>query len=177
MANVAICLAGLQYSAKKEVSEEAKKIRFNVFSTGDLIRKKVINFFGELSFLNIMSYFQDVIWKDPLLPIRPILETKTKGYLLVDSIKSTRQSEALLDANYKVITYALWAPRPVRYKRLGMRTRKDDAKTIEDFNFRDSLELNFGLGSAIALADHMINASEQSRAVRSFRSLFKNVIK
>ncbi len=76
--------------------------------------------------------------------------------VVVDGIRSLEEVEAFRDAFSDVMLMAVHASPRTRFRRLRERGRSDDPKRWETFVERDRRELGFGVGSAIAMADHMI---------------------
>jgi dephospho-CoA kinase len=77
------------------------------------------------------------------------------GVVVVDGARSLEEAEAFREA-FDVILIAVHASPKTRFERILKRGRSDDMLSWNEFVKRDRRELEFGLGSAIALADHMI---------------------
>ena len=75
--------------------------------------------------------------------------------ILVDGIRSIREVE-VFSKEFEVALVAVFVDQQTRYARLSARGRSDDPPDMVTFKARDARELSFGLGHAIALADHTV---------------------
>jgi len=95
--------------------------------------------------------------------------------VVVDGARSLEEAEAFREA-FDVILIAVHASPKTRFERILRRGRSDDILTWNEFVKRDRRELGFGLGSAIALADHMIiNEGSLEDFMRSADKLMEEV--
>jgi dephospho-CoA kinase len=74
---------------------------------------------------------------------------------VVDGIRSMAEVKAFGEA-FEAVLIAVHASPETRYRRLRGRGRTDDPGGWEAFRERDLRELDFSMGWAIALADHMV---------------------
>jgi len=64
----------------------------------------------------------------------------------------------------------------LRFERLKLRQREDDSTDYNVFKKRDEQELNFGIGSVIALSDKIIiNESDIESFSEEVREFFKQM--
>ena len=72
---------------------------------------------------------------------------------------------------------AIHASPSTRFHRLKQRGRSDDPKNREMFDKRDLTELKVGIGSVIALADHiLVNEGSKEDLVSQIDQLLKSVL-
>ena len=83
------------------------------------------------------------------------IEKMPDDIVLVDGIRSIREVE-VFSKEFEVALVAVFADQKTRYARLSARGRSDDPPDMATFKARDARELSFGLGHAIALADHTV---------------------
>jgi len=84
------------------------------------------------------------------------LKRLKQDLVVVDGIRSVAEVKAFRAHHANTILIAIHASPQARFDRLRRRGRTDDSKDWDTFEWRDERELNVGIGSAIALADHMI---------------------
>ena len=89
----------------------------------------------------------------------PLLGEKLKerGVVVVDGIRSLEEVEELRRAFGKdLAVVGVWASPSLRYSRIASRRREDDAGDYERFLEKERRELRWGVGEALALADHLL---------------------
>jgi len=87
--------------------------------------------------------------------LQEILHTKTKT-VVVEGIRSLEEVKEFKKTLPNFTLIAVHASSKTRYQRLHNRGRSDDPKNWNEFTERDERELDVGIGSAIAIADHVI---------------------
>ncbi len=103
------------------------------------------------------EYGGEVVISRALDSIRGLAQ---QGHVVIDSLKSVEELK-LLRKEWDVLVVAVHASPSTRFKRLLSRGLEWDPKTREEMDWRDGVELGWGVGSVIALADVMIiNESE-----------------
>jgi dephospho-CoA kinase len=86
----------------------------------------------------------------------PKIEAKDSDKIVIDGLRSLNEVE-VFKANFSGFKLvAVHATSEARFARLSVRGRSDDPKTFEVFHERDVRELSVGLGSAIALSEHVM---------------------
>jgi len=152
---VFIVLVGMPGSGKDIFVQEATKAGFNHIRMGDMVRL----FAGEagidssdMSIGGFATSQRDEHGPD-VWAVRT-LQRMPDGNVLIDGSRSLAEIDrfrTVLGNDLKVV--AIDAPSEIRFKRLVERGRDDDPKALEDFQTRDSRELSWGLGEALARAD------------------------
>ncbi len=168
-------ITGMPGSGKSEATEVAKSLCLSTFRMGDVIwdeaeaRRidKTPSAIGTLMLKLRREEGEDVVAKRCL--------QKIKGDAVVEGIRS------LDELNYfrqhsDLVLVAVHASPKTRYSRLLKRGRPDDPKDWPTFLERDLRELRVGLGSVIALADHMlINEGPLDDLQRAARKVFEGI--
>ena len=110
--------------------------------------------------------------------IPQIDEAYRKGPVGVDSLKSPEEVSYLRKKGYEVALIAIHASPTTRFERIKERGLQWDPKELEEFNWRDQMELNWGLGNLIAQADTMlVNEFSPEALVRTVRQLLSLIKK
>lgn len=149
---------GMPGSGKEELLKCCELRGAKVMRMGDIVREKAKEFGLNLSDANVggladeerKRYGMD-IWAKRTIPF-------VGGDLVV--IDGTRGPDEIL-AFKKAFgdalkTVAVHSSPKTRFERLKSRGRSDLPSTFAEFEARDHRELDWGLGDAIALADHLI---------------------
>ncbi len=76
--------------------------------------------------------------------------------VIIDGVRNIEEVEFFKHnyPNFKIV--AVFANRDDRYKRIVVRNRPDDVKTLDELIRRDNRELSWGIARVIALADFMV---------------------
>ncbi|NPA96158.1 MAG: flagellar hook-basal body complex protein FliE [Crenarchaeota archaeon] len=76
---------------------------------------------------------------------------------IIDGVRSLHEVDYFRnELGLELVIVAIHSSPRTRFERLRRRGRPDDPRTWEEFVARDRRELSWGIGSVIALADHMI---------------------
>lgn len=106
--------------------------------------------------------------------VEKLRETEGDDFV-VDGIRSTVEV-GVFRASFDTVLIAVHASQETRYRRLRGRGRTDDPPDMETFKERDQRELGFGLGRAIAQADHkIVNEGTLEDFERSFEELIEQM--
>ena len=121
------------------------------------------------------SYGRDIVVRRA---ISKIDEAYKKGHVAVDSLKSPEEVNYLRKRGYEVALIAVHASPTTRFERIKERGLKWDPNELDGFNWRDQMELKWGLGNLIAQADTMlVNEFSPSSLVSAVRELLKAIKK
>nr|MDO8080838.1 AAA family ATPase [Candidatus Freyarchaeota archaeon] len=106
------------------------------------------------------------------------IEKEKSRVVLVEGIRSLEEIE-LFKKHYSDFTLiAIHSSPETRFKRLCERERSDDSMDIKTFQERDAREINFGLGSAMALADYVIvNEGSEDELIKNMQTILGKIIK
>lgn len=152
-----VVTVGMPGSGKDEVASVAKGLGFAVIKMGDLVRAetKRRNFpptdknFGRIA-KEEREKNGPAIWAKRSVPL--VTEMKT----LIDGLRSGEELSMFRHNFGDLVVIGIFSSPETRFERLSQRGRGDDSMDMDEFYERDNRELKFGLGDALALADHMI---------------------
>ncbi|MEM1618719.1 MAG: AAA family ATPase [Desulfurococcaceae archaeon] len=177
-----VLVAGMPGSGKSVVADVARELGIPVYTMGDVVREETLRRYGaitpelmvETSRRLRMEFGEDVV---AVRTVERILrENPSCSVVLIDGIRSLVEVEVFRRTGDTVIVAVHASPR-TRYERLRARRRPGDPETYEEFRKRDMVELGFGLGSVIALADHVIVNEGSIEETRSCaRRILENLV-
>lgn len=153
-----IAISGMPGAGKGVASEAAKQLGFDVLLLGDVIREETQRRGLEPTPQNVGTVMLQVRELEGLAAVArrllPKVEQCRSSIVIVEGIRSLHEV-AELKTKFEVIIFVIHASPKTRFQRLLSRGRSDDPKTWDIFYERDNRELTVGLGSVIALADHL----------------------
>ncbi|MGA3021149.1 MAG: AAA family ATPase [Candidatus Micrarchaeales archaeon] len=161
-----IATAGMPGSGKGEFLEYLKTKDIPSIVMREVVEKEMESKGIEVNNKNLREYATelrkekgtDIVAKMCLPLIRKL--PRGTDFLLIDGIRGYDEVKLFkkeLTKDFNLV--AIFASPKVRYKRLVSRGKKWDMKTWDEFEWRDGVELSWGLGNAIALSDYMIDNS------------------
>ena len=163
---------------KPEVVEEAKKMGFPVIVMGDIVREETVKRGLPLTPQNLNMVAKDLRDKEGEDVIAKRCVEKIgkirSNVVIVDGVRSLKELERYKRDLGKTVVIAVHASPQVRFKRILKRKRPGDSKSWNEFVERDIVELSFGLGNVIALADYMI---VNEGTIEELREMAKKVLK
>lgn len=152
-----VVTVGMPGSGKDEIVAIAKGLGFHVIKMGDLVRNETQKRRLPLIDKNIgrianeeREKFGHSIWAKRVIPL--VTETKT----LIDGCRGDDELSLFRHHFGDLVLIGVHSSPDTRFDRLSKRGRGDDSMSPEAFYERDRRELKFGIGNALALADHMI---------------------
>jgi dephospho-CoA kinase len=152
-----VVTVGMPGSGKDEIVSVAKDLGFHVIKMGDLVRAETQRRRLPLNDQNIGRIANEErekhghsIWAKRVIPL--VTETKT----LIDGCRGDDELSLFRHNFGDLVLIGVHSSPDTRYERLLKRGRGDDAMSHEAFYERDRRELKFGIGNALALADHML---------------------
>jgi len=153
-----VCVAGMPGSGKSVFSRTAAEMGFPVLVMGDVVREEAARLGLEPTPENLSRvarmlrerYGPDVVAVRTAEKMRGL-----EGLVVVDGVRSLDEVRVFRRMGRVVIVAVHASPR-TRFRRILARRRPGDPSTWEEFVARDMMELGFGLGSVIALADYML---------------------
>ncbi len=156
----AIIFCGMPGSGKSIGATVAKDLGIPVYVMGDIVREEATR--------QQLQYTPQTIGKvmielrqqlGPAIIAQRVIEklgNETESNVVIDGARSEIEVETFQEAIDQVQVVAVHAAPHIRFERLRLRGREDDAFTQDVFHDRDNRELNVGLGRIIAQADIMI---------------------
>jgi dephospho-CoA kinase len=177
-----IALVGMPGSGKSLAVNVAKERSIPIVSMGDVVREEVKlrglketpENLGKISKGLREEEGPQAVANRTLTKI----EKEKSRIVIVEGIRSLEEIE-LFKRHYPDFTLvAIHASPEIRFKRLCERERPDDSMDIKTFQERDAREINFGLGSAMALADYTIeNEGCEDELIENMRTTLRKIIK
>lgn len=154
-----IGISGLPGSGKSLVSEIATEKGGVVVSMGDIIRKEAKKR-GESTKQTATNLRKEhgkyIVAQLTVEKIKQMIEDKIATTIIVEGIRSPFEVNMFKENFDNFIILSIFANPDLRFKRLQQRNREDDSKNYEDFQKRDQMELDFGIGTVISLSDKII---------------------
>ncbi len=153
-------LAGMPGAGKSVVVNVARSSGYGVVVMGDEVREEARRRRLEPTPENLGRIMLELrrLEGDAAIARRciPKILAKAESKVIVDGVRSLAEVEEFKRHFPRFTLIAVHASPETRFKRLFHRQRSDDPKSWEIFHERDMRELSVGLGSAIAMAEHMI---------------------
>lgn len=181
----ALLVVGMPGSGKGVFSEVAEKeCGLSVFVMGDVVREEIIRRGLELS-PETSRRFAIELRRElgpeaiAILTHRKICSASSlSDYVVIDGVRSLDEVNYFKRIFGEVVVIAIHASPVTRFQRLYARGRSDDPRVWSEFVDRDLMELSLGIGSVIALADHMIvNEDKDLRDLRRIaRELLEKIL-
>jgi len=175
-----ICIAGMPGSGKSIVARAAKDLGLPVVNMGDIVREETLRRYGSITPELMRKVSSDLRreYGSEIVALRTLERIRGIGsdIIVVDGIRSLDEIE-VFQGYGEVVVVAIHASPKTRFERIRRRGRPGDPDNWEDFRRRDLVELSFGLGNVIALADHMIvNEGSIGEAYKSAREILERLM-
>ncbi len=154
-----IGLTGMPGAGKSVVSNIARDLGIPVVVMGDVVREEVTREGLKPSprnvgkvMLKLRRTFGDTVVAERCVPR---IENSDSPLVLVEGIRSLEEVDFFKGRFPGFELVVVHSSPRMRLERLRKRRRSDDSEDQDLFNERDRRELQVGIGSAIALADHV----------------------
>lgn len=148
-------------SGKSVAAEVGEELGFSVVVMGDVVREEVAERGLELTPENMGRIMLELRAEEGAAVvakrcIKRIAEVEEKG-IMIEGVRSLAEVEEFKRhfPNFKLL--AIHASPETRFRRVFKRGRRDDSQNRLVFAERDGRELGVGIGSVIAMADHVIS--------------------
>jgi dephospho-CoA kinase len=164
-----VLVVGMPGCGKGEFVAQAEQFGYEVLSLGDIVRKETLKRGEPVSesgrtAIRLREELGEAALAHCALPY-----ISEEGKYIIDGIRS--HAEVLLfKSQHNAIVVGIHTSPEERFRRLRGRGRADDPETRETFDERDARELGFGIGDAIALADHML---VNNRGIAAFHEIVR----
>lgn len=176
MPKLVIGVVGMPGAGKSLVDNLAKELGISVVIMGDVIREETRNRGLEPTSENIGRVMLNIRSKEgpAVVAQRCVLKihTKKSDVVLVEGVRSLDEVIEFKNNFETFKLLAIHASPKIRFERLFGRSRSDDPLSKNVFEERDNRELRVGIGSAIAMADHVIeNEGDKKVFLEKMRQL------
>lgn len=175
-----VLVAGMPGAGKSIVSKAARDLGIPVYNMGDIIREDTLKFYKEITPETMRETSQKVrkLYGEDYVARRTLEKIKEKeGVVLIDGVRSLIEVEVFKGRGPTYIIAVHASPR-TRFERIKKRGRPGDPNDWEEFVKRDYMELSFGVGNVIALADFMIvNECSIDEAYRGAKEILERLMR
>ena len=177
-----IAIAGLPGSGKSMVARVLRDAGLKVYVMGDVVRRELERRKLERTAENLTRIALEIRRKHGMGGVAELmlkeLESERSWPIVVDGVRSVEELKVFSRVAECIHVIAVHASPSTRYERLRARGRPGDPKSWDEFARRDALELKFGLGNVIALADTVfVNESSIKNLVESVKSRLGEILK
>lgn len=152
-------ISGLPGSGKSLVSDIATERGAIIVSMGDIIReeaKKRGESTKETAKNLRAEHGQYIVSQLTIDKIKKLQEDGIENTIIVEGIRSPHEVDMFKENFDNFIILSIFANPTLRFERLFKRMREDDSQDYNEFKKRDQMELDFGIGTVIALSDKII---------------------
>jgi len=175
-----IGIVGMPASGKGEVSKIARDLGIPVVVMGDAIRRRVKEAGLPATDANMGAMsgkLRSDLGMDAIARITiPAIEAESAPVVLVDGIRGDCEVAAFREHFPDFTLIGIVSSPETRYQRLANRGRSDDSLTAGELRDRDERELGWGLGRALAQADHtLVNEGTLEEFAAEVRALFSRL--
>ena len=153
-----IISAGMPGAGKEEFLTAGMDADVPFIRMGDVVRECYAASGAESKGLSVGEYaggerkaYGADIWA------KRVMERVKSDLCIIDGCRSMDEINSFKKLGGDVTIVAIHASPAIRYERLVRRQRADAPKNVQEFEERDSRELSWGVGSVLALADHIID--------------------
>lgn len=172
-------ISGLPGSGKSLVSDLATEKGAIIVSMGDIIREEAKKR-GESTkdtARNLRAEHGEYIVSElTIKKIKKLQDEGNKNTIIVEGIRSPQEVNMFKENFENFIILSIFANPTLRFERLQKRMREDDSKDYNEFLKRDQMELDFGIGTVIALSDKIIiNESDLESYTEKINEFLKEV--
>jgi len=175
-----ILVVGMPGAGKSLVVEVARN-EFNLptYTMGDVVREEAVKRYGSITpaiLLKTSRELREAYGLDYVAVKTMERIDKKAEAVVIDGVRSLHEVEYFSKHGDTVIVAVHASPR-TRFARLLKRGREGDPGSWEEFVKRDRIELDFGIGEVIALADYIIvNEAGVEDAKREIRKTLETIL-
>ena len=172
-------ISGLPGSGKSLVSDLATEKGAIIVSMGDIIREEAKKR-GESTkdtARNLRAEHGEYMVSElTIKKIKKLQDEGNENTIIVEGIRSPQEVNMFKENFENFIILSIFANPTLRFERLQKRMREDDSKDYNEFLKRDQMELDFGIGTVIALSDKIIiNESDLESYTEKINEFLKEV--
>ena len=172
-------ISGLPGAGKSLVSDLATEKGAIIVSMGDIIREAAKKR-GESTkdtARNLRAEHGEYIVSElTIKKIKKLQDEGNENTIIVEGIRSPQEVNMFKENFENFIILSIFANPTLRFERLQKRMREDDSKDYNEFLKRDQMELDFGIGTVIALSDKIIiNESDLESYTEKINEFLKEV--
>ena len=180
-----IAFVGMPASGKSEAAKVAKEMNIPVVTMGDVIRKEVElrgadpADGGKIANELRETEGMDAIAKRCMIMIEEKMKVNPTDVFIIDGVRGIAEVDYFkqhLGEGFMLVSIAIDSPIEERFDRIIARKREDDMDNIEQLRERDTREIGWGMGEAIAASDRIIeNKTTLDEYQKNIRVLFEEM--
>lgn len=162
-------------SGKSLVSNIGMEKGAKIVSMGDIIReeaRKRNESTKETARKLRIEHGDYIVAELTIAKVKKLIQENVSPLIIIEGIRSPFEVKLFKEDFEDFFILSVFANPTLRFDRLKQRKRSDDSTNYEEFVNRDEMELNFGIGSVIALSDCIIinedTLEEYSEKVNKF---------
>ena len=172
-------ISGMPGSGKSIVSDIATENGAIIVSMGDIVREEAKKR-GEGSKETAKNLRAEhgpyIVSELTIKKIKKLQEEGVENTIIVEGIRSPHEVEMFKENFDNFIILSVFTNPTTRFERLKKRMREDDSQDYAVFRQRDQNELDFGIGTVIALSDKLIiNESDLESFEEKVAEFFSNI--
>ncbi len=181
-----IAFVGMPASGKSEASNVAREMGIPVVTMGDVIRKEVElrgadpADGGKIANELREKEGMDAIAKRCMVMIEEKMKENPSKVFVIDGVRGIAEVDYFkehLGKGFMLVSIAIDSPIEERFDRIVARKREDDMDNIEQLKERDTREIGWGMGEAIAASDRIIENTSTLETYRAnIRGLFEEMV-
>lgn len=173
-------ISGMPGSGKSLVSEIAVEKGARIVSMGDIIREEAKKR-GEDTKTTAEKLREEhgpnIVAELTIAKVKNLLKENANSLIIIEGIRSPFEVNLFKKNFDDFIILSIFTNPSLRFERLKQRQRADDSKDYDEFLKRDQMELNFGIGSVIALSDKIItNESDMESYVKKINDFLNGIM-
>jgi len=166
-------------SGKSIIAKAATDLKLPVVNMGDVVREETLKRYGVIKPDLMRKVSTDLRreFGNRIIAIRTLEKIKDidDPIIVVDGVRSLEEID-VFKSHGNVVIIAIHASPKTRFERIRRRGRPGDPDNWDDFWRRDLVELSFGIGYVIALADYMIvNEGSIEEAYKRAREILERL--
>lgn len=169
-------IVGMPGAGKSVAADVGKALGFTIVVMGDAVRKETARRGLKLTPENLGRIMIEMREEEGAAVVAKRSITKiaegSGGRIIVEGVRSLAEVEEFRKHFPTFKLLSIHASPETRFRRIYQRGRSDDSMNRHAFAGRDERELMVGLGSAIAMADHVITSegtlTQYKKRVRTF---------
>ncbi len=169
-------IVGMPGSGKSVAADVGKTIGFSIVVMGNAVREEAARRGLKLTPTNLGRVMIEMREEEGAAVVakRSIakLAGGSGGPIIIEGVRSLAEVEEFRKHYPTFELLSIHASPKTRFRRIFKRGRSDDSMNRHTFALRDERELMVGLGSAIVMADHIINGegtlTQFKKRVRTF---------
>ena len=155
-----VCITGMPGAGKTMAADFLRdERRFKIIEMGDIVRDLMTERGLDINNVSLRGFASRLREEHGDDAVAKMLVSKVKGLggdIAITGVRSVSEIECFRQALRDISVIGIIAPKDMRYVRLRDRGRKDDLKSMDEFEFREEKEKGFGVQGAVDAADYII---------------------